>query len=176
MIPSDNRILFYKRDREYFGFLSNFHPSPIVVDGDIWPTTEHYYQAQKSRHSQYRDQVRAALTPGQAKRLGADPALPKNRSGQSWFRSTGASIRADWQEVKLEVMRIAVRAKFHQNPELAQRMLETGTAELIEDSTSDIYWGSGKEGDGQNWLGKVLMEVRAELESQSLSSIGKESK
>ena len=170
-IPNDNRILFYKRDRALFGFLSNFHSAPIVLDGETWPTSEHYYQAQKSQRSEYRDLVRIADTPGRAKRLGTDPVLPKKRSGQSWFRTTGTSIRADWSEIKLEVMRAAVRAKFIQNPELAQSLLATGDAELIEDSRSDSFWGIGEKGDGLNWLGRVLMEVRTELEPDSLVSV-----
>ena len=68
-IPNDNRILFYKRDRALFGFLSNFHSAPIVLDGETWPTSEHYYQAQKSQRSEYRDLVRIADTPGRAKHL-----------------------------------------------------------------------------------------------------------
>ena len=167
-IPDDHRILFYKRDRELFGFLSNFHESPIILDGEAWPTTEHFYQAMKSRRAEYRRLIRTAVSPGQAKRLGADPALPKNRSGQSWFRTSGTPIREDWPEIKLETMRIAVRAKFTQNPELAQRLLATGTAELIEDSKSDQFWGIGEKGDGLNWLGRVLMEVRDDLERDSL--------
>ena len=172
IIPSDNRILFYHRDRQSFGFLSNFHVSPIVVDGETWPSSEHYYQAQKSLQSEYRDQLRAAYSPGHAKRLAADPALPRKRSGQSWFRRNGVSIRADWQEVKLQVMRNAVRAKFSQNSELSQRLLATGAAELLEDSESDSYWGSGNKDEGLNWLGRVLMEVRAELKIHSLPSTG----
>lgn len=163
-IPGDNRILFCKRDREQFGFLSNFYPSTIAIEDETWPTTEHFYQGQKSRLSEYRHVVRAAVSPGQAKRLGADPALPQSQSGQSWFRASGTDIRADWQQVKLEVMRIAVRAKFTQNADLARLLLATASAELIEDSEHDQFWGRTKNGDGLNWLGRVLMEVRATLE------------
>lgn len=173
-VPADNRIQFYHRDRDHFGFLSNFHIAPIEVEGEAWATSEHYYQAQKSRRAAFQAAVRAAVSPGHAKRLGADPGLPKNRSGQSWFRTNGVPKRADWQDVKLEVMRIAVRAKFLQNSELGQKLLATGTSELIEDSTGDEFWGCGKKGAGQNWLGRVLMEVRAELQ-QSLPSIGDKS-
>lgn len=167
-IPADQRILFYKRDREQFGFLSNFHAAPVAIDGETWPTTEHYYQAQKSRRSEYRQAIRAAATPGQAKRLGTDPALPLSRSQGSWFRVQGCQPRTDWPEVKLEVMRIAVRAKFLQNPALARRLLATGAAEIVEDSGTDAFWGIGPCGNGLNWLGRVLMEVRDELQHHSL--------
>jgi N-glycosidase YbiA len=54
VIPADNRILYFTRDREIFRFLSHFHPAPIVLDGETWPTVEHYYQAQKSAEPAYR--------------------------------------------------------------------------------------------------------------------------
>jgi len=166
VIPDENRILFYARDRELFGFLSNFHECPIVLDGETWPSVEHYYQAQKSRRSEYRHLIRNAISPGQARRLGADPSLPMNRSAQSWFRTAGARIRADWPKIKLETMRIALQAKFTQHPELVRRLLATGTAELIEDSDSDQFWGIGENGDGLNWLGRLLMEVRQMTSNQ----------
>ena len=39
-------IMFY-RERDAYGYLSNFAKSPIDIDGKIWPTTEHYFQAMK---------------------------------------------------------------------------------------------------------------------------------
>ena len=60
-------------------------------------------------------------------------------------------------------MRRAVRAKFVQNRDLAELLLTTGTAELLEDSATDPFWGVGPNGRGENWLGRVLMEVREEL-------------
>jgi ribA/ribD-fused uncharacterized protein len=64
---------------------------------------------------------------------------------------------------KVEVMRRAIRAKFRQHAELAAALLATGTAELVEDSSSDRFWGSGADGKGINWLGRLLVEVRGEL-------------
>lgn len=162
-VPADGRVLFYKRDRAAFGFLSNFHPAPFTLDGEAWPTAEHYYQAQKSDDPEYRQAVRAAATPGRAKRLGAAPGGPRKAAGQSWFRQHGKEPRADWDAAKVEVMRRAVRAKFEQNPELAGRLRATGAAELVEDSDADSFWGAGADGRGQNWLGRMLMEVRQQL-------------
>ena len=58
-MPDDNRVLFFERDQEAFGFLSNFHPAPLNLDGESWPTVEHYYQCQKSLNPGYRDAIRA---------------------------------------------------------------------------------------------------------------------
>ncbi len=156
-VPVDNRVLFYKRDRAAFGFLSNFHPAAIVVDGERSATTEHYYQAQKSLDPDYRAAVRSAKTPGQAKRLGAG-----TKKG-SWFHKNGQEPRPDWDSVKLDVMRLAVRTKFGQSRKLRKLLLATRTAELVEDSATDAFWGQGADGSGQNWLGRVLMEAREEL-------------
>ena len=163
MIPLDNRILYYGRDREIFGFLSHFHPAEIRLDGETWPTAEHYYQAQKSDDPRYREAIRSAKGPGRVKRLAAQPTAPGKQKRQSWFRKNGALPRPDWHEVKLEIMRAADWAKFSQNPDLARLLLNTGDAELIEDSPSEPFWGTGPDGAGLNWAGKVLMEVRERL-------------
>jgi ribA/ribD-fused uncharacterized protein len=160
-LPGDNRILFFARDREAFDFLSNFHPAPILLDGETWPTVEHFYQAQKSADPAYRDATRHAGTPGRAKRLAAQPTAPRRVSQQSWFRTHGVLPRPDWHEVKLEIMRRAVAAKFGQHQDLARLLLTTGDAELVEDSPTEPYWGTGPDGSGLNWLGRVLTEVRA---------------
>jgi N-glycosidase YbiA len=162
-IPDDNRILYYGRDRETFRFLSHFHAAPVVLDGERWATVEHYYQAQKSFDPRYRDAIRAAATPGMAKKLAAQPLAPRRFSRESWFRKNGTLPRADWHEAKLEIMRRADLAKFSQHPELAALLLHTGDAELIEDSPSEPFWGIGPDGQGPNWAGRVLMEVRSAL-------------
>jgi ribA/ribD-fused uncharacterized protein len=174
-IPADNRILFFDRDREAFGFLSNFHAAVIQLDGETWPTVEHYYQAQKSPDPHYRQAIREASTPGKAKRLAAQPTAPRRVSQQSWFRRNGQQPRPDWHQAKLEIMRRAVLAKFTQNLDLAALLQATGTAELIEDSPSEPYWGTGPDGHGENWAGRVLMEVRAALrDGKAAASPGQE--
>jgi predicted NAD-dependent protein-ADP-ribosyltransferase YbiA (DUF1768 family) len=64
IIPPDGRILYFARDRAAFGFLSHFYRSPIFLDGESWATVEHYYQAQKSSDLDYRNAIRAAVSPG----------------------------------------------------------------------------------------------------------------
>jgi ribA/ribD-fused uncharacterized protein len=107
--------------------------------------------------------IRAAAHPGHAKRLAAPPTAPRRASKDSWFKLRGREPRADWHDVKLEIMRRADRAKYEQNPELAAMLLATGDAELIEDSPSEPFWGIGPDGNGSNWAGRVLMEIRESL-------------
>jgi ribA/ribD-fused uncharacterized protein len=65
----------------------------------------------------------------------------------------------EWSMRKVEVMRRAIRAKFDQNEEMRKRLIETGTAKLVEDSSEDKFWGGAIEGS-MNMLGKLLMELR----------------
>ena len=162
-IPPDNRILYFSRDREEFRFLSHFYPSPIEIDGENWPTVEHFYQAQKSPLHAYRQAIREAETPGMAKRLSAGPGARGRAARSSWFVKNGKSPREDWDAVKLDIMRRADWAKFSQNPDLAELLLATADAELIEDSPSDSFWGTGADGSGTNWAGRVLTEIRNRL-------------
>ncbi len=142
-------ITFY-RTNEPYGCFSNFAPYPVEIDGLIWPTTEHYYQAQKFADPAYRERIRLDKRPMSAKRLGNDRAAP---------------IRSDWDDVRVEVMRTAVRAKLAQHPEVAATLLSTGEAELVEHSPKDPFWTDGGDGSGLNTFGRLLMEMRAELRS-----------
>ena len=162
MIPPDDRILFYRRDRWDFGFLSHFHPSPMIIDGVDWPTVEHFYQAQKSLDRRYYLAIRSCATPGHAKRRAATPSVGGRDRG-SWFVEKNQTPRPDWEEVKADVMRRADREKYLQNPELASRLLATRDAEIIEDAPNDAYWGTGSDGRGQNLAGRILMDVRRAL-------------
>ena len=140
-------IRFYSVDDAY-GEFSNFARYPIRLNGKQWPTSEHYFQAQKFTNAQIKERVRRANTPALAARLGRDRKLP---------------LRRDWDSVKLGVMRLAVQAKFTQHADLAALLLGTGEAVLIEHTEHDAYWGDGGDGSGANWLGRILMDVRSHL-------------
>jgi predicted NAD-dependent protein-ADP-ribosyltransferase YbiA (DUF1768 family) len=90
--PSDNRILYFARDRGMFGFLSHFHPAPILLDGEVWPTVEHYYQAQKSFDPAYRQAIRDAGTPGRVKapRMGSQKRGVGARAQECLYWEAGA--------------------------------------------------------------------------------------
>ena len=75
--------------------------------------------------------------------------------------------RADWEDVKLNVMRKALLAKFTQHDNLRQKLIKTGERVLVERSPHDSFWGDGGDGSGQNWLGWLLMEIRDKVCKQS---------
>jgi N-glycosidase YbiA len=146
-ITSETTILFYRVSEAYGGF-SNFSPHPFELKGRVWPTSEHYFQAQKFAGTEHEEAVRMAQSPMAAAQMG---------------RSRERPLRPDWESVKDDIMREALRAKFNQHPALRSMLLATGDAELIENSGNDNYWADGGDGSGKNRLGQLLMDLRAQL-------------
>lgn len=139
-------ILFYSSGDPY-GVFSNFYQAEIKICGKSYKTSEHYFQSQKFATTEpgYAEEIRKANSPGISKRLGGDR---KHK------------LRPDWESVKDNVMREALRAKFTQHPELKFLLLDTGDESLVEHTERDTYWADGGDGSGKNMLGKLLMELR----------------
>ena len=128
-----------------FDWLSNFHTCPVHFEGLTFGNTEAAFQAAKSLDMKERVKF-VDLAAGQSKRLGRR-----------------VELRPDWEDVKIDIMRQVLKCKFTQNPELGEKLIATGDAELIEGNNwNDRFWGVCR-GVGKNHLGKLLMEVRAEL-------------
>ncbi len=131
-------------------FLSNFYPHRIRYDGKWYASTEHAYQAAKTTDAEKRKPFQ--IRKGQK-------TVPANKAKKLGRR---LKLRPDWESVKVKVMEDCLRAKFA-DPQLKQKLLDTGTQELIEGNWwGDRFWGVCK-GTGQNMLGKLLMELRDEL-------------
>jgi ribA/ribD-fused uncharacterized protein len=125
-------------------FLSNFHDS-----------TEKIFQAWKTLDIGWQQRILQARSPREAKRLG-----------------NLAPLRPDWEEIKLAVMLRCLRVKFAPGSPLASALLDTEPHELIEGNTwHDNFWGAcfcpRCGGQGSNWLGRLLMVRRAELQLES---------
>lgn len=142
-----NEIKFY-RIKDPYGEFSNFAPFPFSDGETIWPTAEHYFQAQKFLDETIQKKIRNQVSPMAAALEGRNRHNP---------------LRSDWEAVKDDVMRYAVREKFRQHPELQELLLSTGNVEIIEHTRNDSYWGDGGDGSGQNKLGNILMELRKSL-------------
>jgi ribA/ribD-fused uncharacterized protein len=147
-------IHFY-RVKDAYGEFSNFSPHSFRLKDRIWPTTEHYFQAQKFAGTEHEEEIRNIRSPMIAARAGRSRARP---------------LRADWEGIKEAVMREALHAKFTQHRKLRALLVSTGECELVEHTKNDRYWGDGGDGKGRNRLGVLLMELRAELAAESLSS------
>lgn len=142
-------------DGEY-AFLSNFYECQVIFDGIVYQSSEAAFQAQKTLDLSERKRI-ATLTPGQSKKAGRKVVL-----------------RSDWESVKTKVMYEICKAKFMQNPDLKEKLLETGAEHLEEGNTwGDTFWGT-MNGFGKNRLGCILMQIREELRNSSNNNFAKE--
>lgn len=135
-----------------YAFLSNFASSfEIEIGGYVWPTVEHWYQANKALFIKDFYQILFAATPAEAKRLGKVITITPN-----------------FDTIKDHIMWIGIDAKFD-IPEYKVDLLATGDQELIEGNDHfDTYWGySFQKKTGLNKLGQLIMQKRAKLRNES---------
>ncbi len=131
--------------RDKYFFLSNFYLCKIKIDGVEYSSGEAAFQAQKCVDKEEKARF-VELTPLLSKKFGKS-----------------VKLRPDWEKVKVDIMTEVVRAKFTQNTDLAEKLIATGDAELIEGNHwRDYFWGMCN-GKGKNNLGKILMKIREEL-------------
>ena len=138
---------------------SQWYIAELIVDGQRYPTAEHYMMAEKAAlfgDQEIRAQILQATTPNAAKALG---------------RKISGFNEQDWLKHRYEIVVRANKAKFSQNPELNNFLKETGSSIIVEASPVDNIWGIGLAQDhanannpnlwqGLNLLGFALMQVR----------------
>lgn len=123
-----------------YRWLSNFYPAKVYYGYYLFPSVEHAFQAAKAPILT-RTKFQFGL-PGTAKRLGRQQPLPHN-----------------WEHIKIPIMRSLLAQKFEFNSELGLFLQGTEGA-LVEGNTwGDTFWGMC-DGQGQNILGRLLMERR----------------
>lgn len=132
---------------KFFGeyrFLSNFWPCKVEYRGRIFPSTENAFHAAKAPVGSVFDETFLTCTPAESKKLGRQRPL-----------------RTDWEMVKISVMRNLLFKKFSpQNLDLMLKLDRTGDLVLEEGNDwGDKFWGIC-DGEGENWLGLLLEEVR----------------
>ena len=126
-------------------FLSNFYEAPVTWNGITYKNNEAAFQSAKTVDISIRKTF-ATMDPSTAKREGRR-----------------ITLRADWEEIKYQIMYEICLNKFTQNEELREKLLATGDEHLEEGNTwGDRIWGT-VNGKGNNWLGKILMQVREEI-------------
>ncbi|MDE5601017.1 MAG: NADAR family protein [Clostridia bacterium] len=143
----DDYIGFYNRE---FFCLDNFSSFCVCVDGILYCTVEHAYQAIKfiDTAPEVAELITNCYSAYDAQRI-AHENIDKQR--------------ADWDDVKVSVMERLVRLKLNQNPYVKRKLLETENYTICEDSPKDAFWGIGPNKDGRNELGKIWMKLRDEL-------------
>jgi ribA/ribD-fused uncharacterized protein len=145
-------IKFWRTTDKPYGCFSNFAQYGFTKNNLRYATSEHYYQSQKTLDKDISEKIRLAKTPKESKQL-----------------ANSYPLRPDWENIKYSVMKEALILKFEQNLSLKKLLIETKNNVLIEDSPYDYIWGCGKNGSGQNLLGKCLMEVREYLTKDLIS-------
>ena len=167
------------------GLFCNFWKGePTEIGDDLWPTVEHYFQAQKfaakdtdnqvtlDLKAAIRKQIRDATTPERTKAIPSERCPGRNRQPGPGQVSVDW---AEWDTRRVSVMYEAVLAKFSNDPVLQAALLHTNGAVLVEEmprNRFDDFWGvvmtdnpRRDDAKGQNMLGRILMAVREELQT-----------
>lgn len=128
-----------------YRFLSNFWPVEIAYEDITYPSVEHAYQASKSLDKKLRQGISKLQTPGSAKRKGRE-----------------LTLRKDWEDIKTQIMYDLLLLKFAY-PDLRENLIATNDLKLVEGNHwGDTFWGVCN-GKGNNYLGKLLMQIRREI-------------
>lgn len=136
--------------RGEYEFLSNSYSCNIELDGEIYSSVEHAFQAAKTSDPTQRFNIRNTLGSADAKTLGRQ-----------------VTIDADWENKKLDIMADLIKQKFSNNLDLKIKLLHTGNRELIQSGMwKDQFWGVNKRGIGDNNLGKIIMKIRDAIQAQ----------
>jgi ribA/ribD-fused uncharacterized protein len=139
-------IYFYD---QWYDVLNNFSANAVEIEGILYPTSEHAYQAAKCTDPDGKQEIKSAKSP----------LLAKEISNQKYKSAKDP----DWNDKKLGVMESILRAKLAQHQEVREALIKSGTEEIAEDSPVDAFWGRGEDGNGENQLGKLWMKIRSEL-------------
>lgn len=144
----DGFIWFDDKDNKYTFFLSNFYPASMKMWNMKFSCSEAAFQAAKFLH---KPELAVRFT-----HLDGEEAwkLAQRHSYQQ---------RADWYQVRENIMQEVLRAKFQQHTDLQDLLIATGDSYLVENSSRDAFWTDGGDGKGKNRLGQLLMQLRGEL-------------
>ncbi len=136
------KIPYY--ENSYFA-LHNFSAHSILYKGVVYPSVEHAYHAYKFEDDKTKEEIRSAGSPFIAYKLG---------------QKYKSSRKNNWDEIKVGILEEIIFEKVKQHEEVKNVLLATKNEEIVEENPNDDFWGSGKEGNGQNNTGKILMRIR----------------
>ncbi len=142
-----------------YDIFSNFYPAIVHFEGLNYPTVEHAYVASKSKEFFFRKLI---------------CALPAEKAGLAKRRGRTGRLRSDWEDVKIDIMYDLLCQKFKQEP-FKSKLLETDDAIIIEGNYwhdnvwGDCYCNKCKDTKGENWLGRLIMDVRSQISGKGNS-------
>jgi ribA/ribD-fused uncharacterized protein len=137
-----------KQIRDEHRWLSNFAPVTIKYKGIEYASSEHAYMSAKSDDMEWKSKCAdKQITAGQIKRESRNIILIDN-----------------WDDIKLDVMADCIDLKFNEEP-YRTLLIDTGDVLIEEGNTwNDTFWGINLDtGEGENNLGKIIMEKRSKL-------------
>lgn len=147
-LDTPERVCFYEQD---FYVLSNFSAFNLITAHGGFPTLEHAYHYEKflgTGEYQILWDIRNARSAHEAFKI-----AEREKAKRSCL----------WDDIKVDTMRVLLRLKVEQHEYVRRKLLATGDRELVENSWRDDFWGWGPNRDGKNMLGRLWMEIRAEL-------------
>jgi len=146
-MTTDNTIYF--RGGGY-NCLYNFAAFKVAYDNRTWMTAEHAYQAQKFTESKIKDKI---------------ANCPSAYKAKMTAQNCKEKVRDNWFDDSVEIMKTILHAKLSQHQYIKEKLTDSGDKRLVE-NTDDEFWGRGENGDGENMLGKLWMELRNEYANQ----------
>lgn len=158
-------VVSFRTTSGIHGGLSNMAPGfPVIVNDTRIRSIEALYQALRFPH----------IPDAQREIIQQHSPMTAKMVSRRFIDQT----REDWDEVKIPIMRWCLRLKLAQNWEaFSAVLLATGNQPIVEDSRKDPFWGAvpkpGEQLEGQNVLGRLLMELREKLRTapESLHSV-----
>lgn len=162
-------IGFFHENEEY-GCFSNWYPAEFEYAGKHFANSEQFMMYHKVLMFHKHDLANQIMQT-------SDPAKCKKIAGQK-FPEFNSDL---WEKTCVTIVKRGVKAKFVQNPDILQKLLDTGNALLAECSPFDKKWGIGidindpdrlviAKWKGKNLLGRILMEIREELRQEIQSA------
>lgn len=157
MYPEPDQQLTYQTDDTVYFFthaydpLSNWSAHAVEVWGQVFPTVEHAFQWKKfaAAEPDIASAILRAPSPWAAIRLN---------------RTLGADkLPVGWREQRVAIMEELLRAKAAQNEDVRECLQKTGSRNIVENHPADVFWGCGTDGDGQNMMGVLWMQIRKEM-------------
>ena len=168
-IIAASSIIGFHRPSEPYGCFSNWFHAEFNLADHHYVNSEQYMMARKVSLARRYDLFEKIMNTG-------DPAKAKEYAGKEYFPEY-ASIKDIWERNAKHIVKCGVRAKFAQNPEILEALLNTGDALLAECAGQDTTWGIGinlhntewhnvSKWTGKNQLGVILMELREEFRKE----------
>lgn len=129
--------------------LSPFSAHRIDIWGQSFPTVEHAYHYARFVDCPRREEIKNAPSPIAAWQMSQELKGQENLLDSTFNKD--------------QVMEELFRVKLQQHTDVKEVLVSTGDSELLKVFDTDYYWGTGKDGTGENKMGKLWMQLRSEL-------------